>query len=329
MRGSTKQEDLMIRYLLGELSEEERTRIEELFFTDDQFFEQLMAVEDALTDEYALGNLRPAEREQFRQAMQASPSTMREVEFVRGLIDDLSSRRPSKAGQASAEHSGKASEILRPRAFWQGQLQGRRSLLIAALLIAALAVPVFVWALVLNDRVKRIEAQRSLLVEKQQQLQEQISEQGATNEELAKELEAERGRREQVEQELDALKQRPAEKPAVEVASLVLDEGLNLRGGGEVSTVEIRPGMRRLRIRIELEKEELRKKYRAVIKRLDGREVWASKELRPNVSGPGTVTMSLPTSTLADDDYILTLTGEGDGGERDDVRDYPFRVRRR
>ena len=48
--------DLMVRYLLGDLSDQERERLEQIYFADDDAFAQLSALEDELVDDYVRGH---------------------------------------------------------------------------------------------------------------------------------------------------------------------------------------------------------------------------------------------------------------------------------
>ena len=50
-------EDLIVQYLLGSLSEEETESFDELCFVDDEFAERLSAVENDLVDTYVRGEL--------------------------------------------------------------------------------------------------------------------------------------------------------------------------------------------------------------------------------------------------------------------------------
>ena len=57
MTPSAETEDLFVMYLLGELPEEEQARLEEVFFTNDEYFEQLLIAEDELRYDYAQESL--------------------------------------------------------------------------------------------------------------------------------------------------------------------------------------------------------------------------------------------------------------------------------
>ena len=53
------------RYLLGNLDDAERERVEQDLLTSDESFEELLAVEDEITDDYLAQGLSPDERRRF------------------------------------------------------------------------------------------------------------------------------------------------------------------------------------------------------------------------------------------------------------------------
>lgn len=90
MERNPDNDKLAIRYLLGEVSQQEQTQIEEQFFADDVFFETLLAVESELIDCYVRGKLSPHDGEQFEKHFLASPERRKRVEIARDLMRSLS-----------------------------------------------------------------------------------------------------------------------------------------------------------------------------------------------------------------------------------------------
>jgi anti-sigma-K factor RskA len=85
MRDEPSAEALLVRYLLGDLPEEEQLEIEELAFRDQQFMQTIQAVESDLIDEYVRGGLSDCERRQFEGRFFASLEQGRKVEFAKAL----------------------------------------------------------------------------------------------------------------------------------------------------------------------------------------------------------------------------------------------------
>jgi len=84
----TKDKTLM-QYLLGELPETERDRLEDVVFADHNLFEQLEAVEDELIKSYIRGELKTAERQRFEKAYLSSPTRRQKVDQAASLLANL------------------------------------------------------------------------------------------------------------------------------------------------------------------------------------------------------------------------------------------------
>jgi len=85
MRDDSYSEALLVRYLLGDLTEAEQAEIEDRAFAEPQVLETILAVEADLIDAYVHGELRGAERRQFEQRFMASAERRRKVEFAKAL----------------------------------------------------------------------------------------------------------------------------------------------------------------------------------------------------------------------------------------------------
>jgi hypothetical protein len=321
----TEQEELMVRYLLGELPDEERSWIEEKFFIDNEFFEQLLSVEGALVDEYVRGELSPHEHERFEKAFLSSPQQQSEIEIAREVINSLFEPGPAGLRKANvvAIPWSKSLWIYLRSPNWSARLS-----LASLALIAVLVACVLVWNLNLQSKIGEIEAKRAAAEQREQELKQQIEAQGGSNQELAKAFENERTKREQLEREMADLRQSIPGAPPIDVASIVLNPDSVTRGGGEIETIYLRPGTRRLRIRINLDKKDSYKSYGGVIRTFNGQEIWREERLPDVRANTGSLVLTLPANLFANEDYRFTLTGQTESGDIVEIRDYFFRVRR-
>src|SRR6185369_2447564 len=81
----------MVRYLLGLSTEEERTQVEERYFSDSEYFDQMLAVEDSLIDDYVTGRM-PRERQRaFRDSFSLRGEDIR---FSQALVRSVTKERP-------------------------------------------------------------------------------------------------------------------------------------------------------------------------------------------------------------------------------------------
>jgi hypothetical protein len=89
-------QDVLERYLLGEVSEDERVEIEQGYFADDGLFDQLVDVQNDLVDAYAQGTLPAVERKRFEERFLTSSSGVGRVEFARALQRKIAARTARK-----------------------------------------------------------------------------------------------------------------------------------------------------------------------------------------------------------------------------------------
>jgi methionine-rich copper-binding protein CopC len=78
-------EQMTRKYLLGQLGDDALQEIEKGFLIDDQAFEELLATEADLTDEYLSGTLTNDERARFEQHCLATPEGQQNLRFARAL----------------------------------------------------------------------------------------------------------------------------------------------------------------------------------------------------------------------------------------------------
>ena len=78
-------EALLREFLLGNVNDEERQRIESLFLTDQLARERVLAAEEGLIDDYLDGSLTNIEREQFLKRYDATPAQQQKLKLARSI----------------------------------------------------------------------------------------------------------------------------------------------------------------------------------------------------------------------------------------------------
>lgn len=78
-------DELVRRYLLGDLPGDEREELEKRLLSNDDLFELAEAVEADILDDYDRGELAPGQRERVEAYLQASPEGRLRLAVVRGL----------------------------------------------------------------------------------------------------------------------------------------------------------------------------------------------------------------------------------------------------
>src|SRR5262249_3470648 len=97
MRSERDDEQLMVQYLLGNLSEEEQVRIEDRAFSDSAYMGALEAAEADLIDAYVHDELSQSERREFERRFLISPRRRSKVEFARDLARIAEGSRAAEA----------------------------------------------------------------------------------------------------------------------------------------------------------------------------------------------------------------------------------------
>src|SRR5258705_8885261 len=92
----TKKENALERYVLGEVTDEERGEIEQSFFAEDGVFDQLVDVQNDLVDSYVQGRLSSSQRKRFEERFLSSSSGIARVEFARALQQKIAARTARK-----------------------------------------------------------------------------------------------------------------------------------------------------------------------------------------------------------------------------------------
>src|SRR5205809_7076244 len=143
MNSQANNEDLLVRYLLGEVSDEEQVRIEQLFFTDDQYFEQLLAVENELRYDYAQGKLSDNNRRRFEKRFLVSSEDRAQTSLAEALLKRLTNNASTALSGSVAEPVAVPNTIIgRLRSLFAPTTASRilRLSLAAATLVALLVV---------------------------------------------------------------------------------------------------------------------------------------------------------------------------------------------
>lgn len=295
----------MIRYLLGQMSDQERSSFEEQYQKDSELFFELSETENDLIDLYALGVLSESEQEKMRTFL-ADPDRMKRLAFARTL--------------ASYPNPGLEStrlgvpEVPARSLFWQGPRQ------FALQAVTAVATAVMIvgisWLFVADRNLRReLEAlrnQQSSATSREQALQQQINI-------LTRELE-------QISTSTKEIDQTPL--LAQNTVSFSLSSDV-LRGDGSAPTLKI-PSSARFVVLKSSFPGYASSGYGLSLETADGNPVWRQEHAsgrfldRLNTQ----LTIKLPSRILKDGDYVLRVTTTVDQ-KTEDVAGYSFRVIRR
>lgn len=101
-------EEIIRRFLLGEMAEEERFEFEEQFVAGEELFEQINVVEGELIEKYVRGWMPPEERAAFEKHFLTTERRRERVEFSREFLNRIDSEANSEA--ISGEEANSSAE---------------------------------------------------------------------------------------------------------------------------------------------------------------------------------------------------------------------------
>ncbi len=311
-------EQMMARYLLGELSESEQADLEQRYFADSAVFARLSQCETDLIDDYARGRLSPAMRERFEQAYLANPERRARVRFSEALAAKLD-RGASRA--VAARQSETAS-------WWQRLfvpfIGGQRAFAFSIALLLLLMVLGSAWLFLRTSRLRNELAQtratEAVREQHERELQQQLIDEQAKNQQLIAELDRERA------QPTSEIGIAPPKNTVPAFVSLLLVAS-GIRGGETKSpTLLIPAGTQEVRIELKTAENEYQS-YQLELHAVGGKAIFDRKSVKPTITKSGAnFGFSVPASKFTSGDYILTLRGVMPTGEVEDVSKSLFRV---
>jgi anti-sigma factor RsiW len=263
------EDDVIERYLLGELPDDDRAGLESRLFTDPAFPRQIEIVEDDLIDRYVRGELAPADRRSFDSHFLLPPARQERLRMAAALLDRLDARRP----------------LARPRRSYAREM----ALLAASLLIAALLAIIWLW---LDNHTMR----------EQMQIQQTARTRAEASERT---LRAELARRTAPASKVTP----PLPRTALETVAAVLLPGLVRDGDREVATVELTSKTGNMRLEAVLENATKTSRFDATVQRAGEAPVWSQRALAPRRVGKDLrLVLTIPRDRLGPGEYLLTLT---------------------
>jgi hypothetical protein len=328
--------ELITCYLLGELREPELSRVEDEFFTHDDFYTLVLDKEDELIESYLRDGLSGHERAQFEKAFLRIPERRRKVAIYKALIAPRDTTR--------SQHRERPSP-------WQSLLtllRGHKLLLQTALpLLALLSLASFGYYL-FNRPAQVVEDARRIdrtahPVPSAQPVPEKTAEPAPTAQMAdgnqpqnnSNESAAIRVTPRHVPRRTPRKSNEPSPPsietstdPQMELAAVATLLPSVVRGAGDQNILEIVPGSTTVNAKILLAADTYRR-YRAVLRTQGGEVVWRSGGLKARqVNGKGVLVLQMPVSALSQKYYRLDLQGADGGGRSERVNYYPFTVKR-
>ncbi len=310
-------DQLLTRYLLGELSNEEAERIDERSVADEEFSWCLTAVENDLVDAYVRAELSGKVLERFKTFYLASPKRRQKVNFAEAMLQmgRVASSPVAAKAKSSAAGASRASAAHEKVSFWRSlavpQLRLQWGFAGAAVAMTLVAGFLFTEVGQLKQEVSGANSERAALDQRQQDLQKQLQEQRAASALAQSELERLRNQT----PNLDAIKS---------IAVLLMPQ---TRGTGQPVSVSVPGGVDSLPVRLQLEADEFREYQVSLKEPGSDRALWHSAKLKAEAAGKiKALFVSIPAKILKQQTYVLEATGISTKGTSEFISGYVFRV---
>lgn len=361
-------EDFVKKYLLGDIDEVSRRRLEERLLTDEDFFEDFAALEDRLEDElideYVGGEMSERASAGFENVFLVAPHRVEKFRLVRGLHDYVNAPDPVPdaagvgrdaasderaglgAGRPAAVQgsAGAADAAAAPRAegmspqWWPLPLfLGPRASL--ALTLALLCT--MIGTAVFYARSRRLETELRALRQgpPEQGVLDELARLRARNEELTADLRRAESERDTgaeptptARPERETVARAPQPQPA-RVYTLALSLARSRAADGQtIPEQELPANATGLKLLLKLEGIDPAdyKGFSVAVSKRDGTPVKSNAVSRPvSAGGDLHLTTTLPAGQLTAGDYLIRLNGRQADGTESLIGVYDFRLIRR
>ena len=308
--------DSLRSYLLGSVSARASEQIEIDLLRDDAAFEQLLAIEDELIDEYVRRRLSAADEARFLEYFQKVPGGPEKVKFARTLDRYLSQ---ASIDQASADNVGWAQ-----RGTWQRLRQGSLRPVAAAATLAVICGG-GLWTLSsMRDMRSQFQEARLNVMELDRRL---VAEQ-ARNEELVRTLQEVSQERMRLDRELSAARNsRDNLATPLSPPSFQLIAG-TLRTTSAARVLQFPMDVPLIELRLDLALDAYAT-YEAALVDAEGNELMMIRQLDTlEMEEQWVVLVPMPTQLLKPGDYYVSLSGSPSDGAREALGRYAFRIPR-
>jgi hypothetical protein len=307
-------EEEIMRYLLGQCSEEDQLRIEGQYLKDDDYLQSVLLAEGEMIDAYVQGRLTAAEREQFETYYLVTDERREKVFFAKSLHQHLKKEDQAVVPQKQTERRKSFLSWLGFNKSWFALAAAAAGLLLLA--CGWLAIE----ALRLRNQLNASQARMAEMETRGQELSQQLEEERTRNQQLTERIAELTHSTEGIQPEGNH-----ESPPAPVIAMLTMTAGTT-RDISQANTLRLTSEVKTVRLRLVFRDED-HQSYQAIIQNASGTTVWRQSKMPATAKGESkSVMVNLPAKVLANDDYLLTLSGITAATNVEEISDYHFRI---
>ena len=306
MEQERRTDQLITKYFLGDLSDEERRQLEQQYFTDSEFLERMQVIEAELMEDYVLGALPKETAAKLEAYMLQSPHQKRKLAFTESIFRIATEQRDA---------IGSAAETKTKR--WSPPLILRRYIFTprtAAIAALAITFSFAAWVVLDVSQLRRelaeLHKEQAAAGSREQELQAiiaQLQESKKTNGDVPQ-IDTQKPNS---TDQSNARDRRPSKLPPggseSTVAASILSPSV-FRSGQELpKQVQILKNTRTLQLQLLYDGADA-SNYQAVVETADGDELLVKTGLKAERAGnKKIVKLQIPANLLTNRTYVLTL----------------------
>ena len=316
-------DELFVRYLLGQLADEDAERVDELSIADDEIAWRLRAAEDDLVDAYVRGTLDEMSRARFERIYLVTPRRRDKVRFAQSLIRSVDTAPlPVAAAAATPAKAGGAR--------WYQWLFPTSSagwtLAAVGALLAVVCGGLLMQAAHLRDDLSTAQTERAAADSRAQELQQRLDTQKGAALESSRELERMRGLLADAAQRTETPAPQPA-RPSLLTGAVALLLSPQTRSSDSMPSIALRPGADGVAFALLLESDDFPRYQVALKDPSNSQIIWRSERLAATpVNHAPAVSVVVPARLLKAQHYALELSGVHPAGGADVVGSYVVRI---
>ncbi|MEW6736116.1 MAG: hypothetical protein AB1489_32785 [Acidobacteriota bacterium] len=308
-------EEQVISYILGELSEEEQIVLEEQYFSNEDVFEQALAIEDELIDAYVKDKLPEHLQKRFSTRFVANSIYKDRIEIAKIINRHLATPKQQ-------------SETLKPKVqlnlSWREALaqQWRQFSSLRTLMAFAIILIVGCGGIWLYSKNLQLKSQLQQLQTKETILEKQLTEQQEQLSDLTVRLE-------KLQNQQSKSISKPEKQSLSENLPLVFAlSSLSMRDSN--STKQLIIPSQSVTIQFQLYSSNLNKyeSFLAQFRTAEGKEICHQNISRVKNDRLKYLAVNLHKNLFIDENYIIKLTGITRDGKFEEIEDYSFYVKR-
>jgi hypothetical protein len=327
-------EELIRRYLLGDVTQKEKDDIQDRLFLDSMFLDHLLIIEDELTNDYLLDKLTSDKRMRFEEYFLRAPERRRRLRVSKQLKELAS---PVKDKPTIAPNR------IRQRVAWKWLFLNPRLAISVIMIIFSV---VLLWLLrdrqILKSRIAELRSQQDSQQEYLISAQQGLANEQAENQELRKRVQDEQQKvsslkaqielldESQTRQTLRIAKQRRSQiDNSEQLISTTKPNELwpdQTRDSGKTNIVRIKPTVKQVLLQLNLEEDKY-KSYMVETRNADNERIWRKTGIKAKqISSGKALIVKIPAQILTTGDYIIMVRGAKVGDRSTRINSYQFKV---